>query len=130
MQQLSKGLLSPVSPVRVRLALFLQHISYFRGHSSTGRAPKSLIRFWHSIGILSKILAATFIRFSVQIRMAPILHIFTDYFYGAVAQLGRAVLKGALTKALTAIFFQGNTGCRFESCQLQFKVGNFLEGGN
>jgi hypothetical protein len=36
--------------------------------------------------------------------MAPILHIFTDYFYGAVAQLGRAVFKEALTKAFAAIF--------------------------
>lgn len=56
---------------------------------------------------MSKILAATFICFSVQIRMAPLLHIFADYFYGAVAQLGRAVLKEALTKALAAIFLKG-----------------------
>lgn len=111
-----------MSPVRIRLALFflfdcVLYFIFFRGHSSIGRAQN-----------LAKDSYSNILYLSVRIRW-PRCCIVIFYFYGAVAQLGRAVLKEALAKALAATFLK-DTGCRFESGQLHFTVGNFLEGGN
>lgn len=97
LQQFSIGMIIPLSPVRVRLALFYKII--YSGAIAQWQSKESCQRVFYSNHYIS-----------VRIRIAPI---------GAVVQLDRTICPKALCQKRLQQLSSHHIGRRFEACQLR-----------